>query len=239
MRLLTSPRLFVALGILLSAVVLIACTGKQTQSPQTIEIVPTALPTIQPTIEPPASPTVLPSPASPTPIIEPTRVTTKSNDLSWLESRQPMSITWKTLTGTVEAKNIVLFHYSFSYPADWFVYPQGIQSFPEFETPDQAPPGFAEGNAKIDVGFILCISPEQIASQDCHPTGTPFAVDGAPAFAAAYSDNVVPGLEIRTVDILKAKVILRLGAFLNGKPDRIKTYEQIFGYMVSTLKFDP
>jgi hypothetical protein len=220
-------------------ILLIACTGRQTQSPQTIEIVPTALPTIQPTIEPPASPTVPPSPASPTPIVEPTRVTTKSNDLSWLKSRQPMSITWKTLTGTVEAKNVALFHYSFSYPADWFVYPQGIQSFPQFETPDQAPPGFTEGNVKIDVGPIICISPEASASEDCYLTGTPFSVDGAPAFAAAYSDDVVPGLQIRTVDVLKDSVILRMTAFINGKPDRIKTYEQIFGYIISTLKFDP
>jgi hypothetical protein len=177
--------------------------------------------------------------ASPTPIVEATRITTKSNDLSWLKSRQPMSITWKTLTGTVEAKNVALFHYSFSYPADWFVYPQGIQSFPQFETPDQAPPGFTEGNVKIDVGPIICISPEASASEDCYLTGTPFSVDGAPAFAAAYSDDVVPGLQIRTVDVLKDSVILRMTAFINGKPDRIKTYEQIFGYIISTLKFDP
>jgi hypothetical protein len=98
---------------------------------------------------------------------------------------------------------------------------------------------FPKEYAKIDVGFVICVSPEAIASEDCHPTGTPITVAGLPGFVAAYPDPVDPGPEIRTVSVQKDKVILTMTAFLVGNSDLIGAYEQIFGHMVSTLKFDP
>ncbi len=225
-------------GILDDFAMMVASIQAVPQDPQNIDppLSPVTLPT---SVDPTASPTVqATSISSPTPTAISAVLPTASGDLSWLTPQPLANISWKNYKGKFEGKDFA-FSYQFSYPADWFVYPQGIQSFAEFETPDQAPLGFTEGNAKIDVGFVVCISPEAIASEDCHPAGVPIVVAGLPAFAAAHSDDVVPGLEIRAVDILKDNVILRMGAFINGRPDRIKTYEQIFGYMVSTLKFGP
>ncbi len=100
----------------------------------------------------------------------------------------------------------------------------------------QAPSGFADGNMKIDVGFERpCASS---ADNDCKLFGTPVVLAGLPGAAAAYSDEVVPGLEIRTVAVKKNNVILSITAYINGKPDRIRAYEQIFARMISTLAFD-
>ncbi len=80
-----------------------------------------------------------------------------------------------------------------------------------------------------------CISPD--ACEEL--SGTPVIIARLPGVAAAYPDDVAPGVEIRTVAVQKDKVVLRITAYLYGKPDRIKLYEQIFGYMISTLKIEP
>lgn len=231
-RCLVSRQLLIGLGILPLAIVLAACSGGRTQPAQATSSMPTVSLVTSPTVR---SASVV----SLTPTIMPTVSPPVSGGLSWLTPSPPAAIEWKTYQGQYEDKNFA-FSYQYSYPADWFIYPHGVQSFAEFDLATPRPlDDFPKAYTKIDVGFVICVSPEAIASEDCHPTDTPITIAGLPGSASVHPDDVVPGLEIREVNVRQHEVVFKMDAFLFGDPDQIKAYEQIFGYMVSTLKFDP
>ncbi|HET7090919.1 MAG TPA: hypothetical protein VFL17_19995, partial [Anaerolineae bacterium] len=121
---------------------------------------------------------------------------------------------------------------------DWFVYSDGgggsIQTFAQFETPDQAPPGFLDGNMKIDVGFQICAP---LSSDNCQLIGTPVVVAGLPGVAQAHKSELT-GAEFRAVALQKGYVTLTIAAHIHGEAERVKAYEQILGYMLSTLRVD-
>lgn len=157
-------------------------------------------------------------------------------DISWLTKEPPKGIPWKPYTGKIEMKNNT-FNYSILYPADWFIYEDPstmqVQSFPRFETPDQAPLGFSDGFLKVDIGFNVCVA----SDFQCQPTGTPVVISKLSGAAqSAHNDTI--GLTSRSLALQKGDVIFTINTNMRGDSERIELYDQIVSYMISSLTID-